>query len=140
VQYNAMRIISENSLKCFLADLRQVLGMFIGEFPEDIHFISIDSFYFYMNMAFPKKCREIGALMHVLEPYIPLVVSGRNMESILTAYEAGDFDRLLFMEESLMGRSKLIFLNSAMTLDSAHWEDMVRICCQIRAQRVFGIV
>jgi len=133
-----MRIISENSLRCFLADLRHILAMFIGELPEDIHFISIDSFYFYMNLAFPKKTREIAALMNVLEPYIPLVVSQNAMEGILCAYEEGDYARLLSIEENLAGRSKLSFIHSALNMKNDNWADMVKICCQIRAQRVYG--
>lgn len=129
-----MRKISENSLRCFLADLRHVLGQFIDEIPSDIHFISVGTFYFYMHMAFPNRCREIRALMGIVEPFIPIVLSGRNLQSIIIAHESGSDARLIGVEESLIERSKLIFLKNAMILNKHEWEEMVNICCEIRRQ------
>jgi len=133
-----MRIISEPSLICFLWDLRQALGSFEKEMPEGIDFISIDSFFYYLNLAYPVKCREICALMAILEPFIPTFISEKNLLGLLAAYVAGDATRLDHLEQNLMHRSKLIFIKSAILDNDAHWENMVSICCKIREKRKDG--
>lgn len=129
-----MRMISENSLRCFLADLRHVLGMFAYEMPDNIHFINVGTFYFYMHKAFPNRCREIRALMGIVEPFIPIVINSRNLQSIVEAHELGNNNHLLYVEESLTQRSKMIFLNHALNANKMDWDEMVDICCAIRRQ------
>jgi hypothetical protein len=118
-----------------LWDLRQGLGFFEGELPDGIDFISADSFFYYLNLAYPVKCREIGALMAILEPFIPTFISEKNLLGLLAAYVAGDYDRLINLEQSLMRRSKLIFIKSAISDNEDNWEHMVSICCKIREKR-----
>ena len=130
-----MRIISEPSLICFLWDLRRVLGFFDGELPENIDFINVDSFFYYLNLAYPARCREIGTLMAILEPFIPTFISEKNLLGLLAAYVAGDLNRLTHLEQNLMHRSKLIFIKSAISDDNDNWENMVSICCKIREKR-----
>jgi len=130
-----MRIISEPSLICFLWDLRRVLGAFDGELPENIDFINVDSFFYYLNLAEPVKGREIGTLMAILEPFIPTFISEKNLLGLLAAYVAGDYNRLTHLEQNLMHRSKLIFIKSAISDDNDNWENMVAICCKIREKR-----
>jgi len=115
------------------------LALFIGELPEDIDFINLESFYFYMSLSFPNKAREIGALMNLIEPYIPVIVSQRSLESILDAYMEGDFKRLTQLESGVASRSKLTFLDAAMNSDAHNWEEMVELCCYIRSHRIYGI-
>ena len=134
-----MRIISESSLICFLWDLRRALAPFRGEMPGDIYFINADSFYFYLRRTFPGKHQEIGGLMGVLEPFIPVIVSERNLLSLLAAYAGGSTDRLAQVEQAMADRSRVLFINSAMTADNDHWENMIGICCQVRQQRLARI-
>jgi hypothetical protein len=135
-QNKQMRIISETSLICFLWDLRRILSYFDGELPENIDFISLDSFYFYLSLAYPAKSREIGALMGIVEPFIPIIVSQKNIENIITAYILGDFERLYNLEQMLIGRSKLQFINAAITCSKENWDNMVDICCFIRSNKL----
>ena len=130
-----MKIISEASLLCFLLDLRAALEFFKGEMPKNIDFINVDSFYFYLNLAFPSKYAEISGLMDVLEPFVPVIISEKNLMSLLGFYAAGEMEPILNLEESLMNRSKLLFLNSAMTAENGHWENIMAVCCKIRRQR-----
>ncbi|MDR2166694.1 MAG: hypothetical protein LBE35_02430 [Clostridiales bacterium] len=129
-----MRRISEISLICFLWDLRRILVLFENEMPSDIDFISVESFYFYMSLASPAKSREIAALMGIVEPFIPIIISQKNLENILDAYFLGDFARLSRLEQVLIDRSKLLFINAAITADNAGWNEMVEACCDIRSQ------
>ncbi|MCL2575736.1 MAG: hypothetical protein FWE33_04815 [Defluviitaleaceae bacterium] len=127
-----MRILTENGLKCFLDDLRNELAFLKNELPKDIHFISADSFYFYLNLAYPIKCQQVMGLMTVLEPYIPLVVSEKGLNTLMNAYAQNDLNRLTDVEQSLAARSKLLFLNSAITTDEDNWSNVVDVCCALR--------
>ncbi|MCL2854948.1 MAG: hypothetical protein FWE21_04950 [Defluviitaleaceae bacterium] len=131
-----MKIISEASLNCFLQDLRHALAPFKGQMPENIHFINMDSFYFYLGMAYPCKRQEIGSLMWVLEPFIPVIISERNLLALLAAYASGDMTNLSRLEASLSDRSRLSFIQTAITADCTHWQNIMGICRQIHNQRL----
>jgi len=129
-------MISEPSLVCFLGDLRNALWDFRNEMPEGIHFINMDSFYFYVNMAFPSKRQEIGGLMNILEPFIPVMVSECNLMSLLAAYASGDMANLARLEQSLIDRSHLSFIQTAISADCTHWDSIVTTCRKVHKQRL----
>jgi len=127
-----MKIISDRSLVCFLHDLRLLLLRYKGQLPRYVHFINIDSFYFYMQMGYPAQCEELTGLMEIIEPYIPMIVSPQNLDDVVYAYEQGDLDELASLEENYMGRSKFIFMNSVMAANNEDWENILAICRKIR--------
>ncbi|MCL2236552.1 MAG: hypothetical protein FWB98_08970 [Defluviitaleaceae bacterium] len=131
-----MMMISEPSLVCFLEDLRNTMADFRGEMPKGIHFINIESFYFYVNSAYPAKRQEIGGLMGVLEPFIPVTVSEYNLMSLLAAYASGDMQSLARLEQGLIDRSRLLFLQAAISSSNSHWQHVINTCCQVRMQRM----
>ena len=126
------KIISDRSLLCFMEDLRQLLVYFKNQMPEYISFINIESFYYYMRLAYPQKYKEMTGLMDILEPYIPLIISPRNLEEVIDAYEQGNSLELEKLEANFLGRSKFIFMNSVMTADQEDWGNIVTICRRIR--------
>ena len=126
------KIISDRSLLCFMEDLRQLLVYFKNQMPEYISFINIESFYYYMRLAYPQKYKEMTGLMDILEPYIPLIISPRNLEEVVDAYEQGNSLELAKLEADFLGRSKFIFMNSVMTADQEDWDNIVAICRRIR--------
>lgn len=126
------RIISDRSLVCFMEDLRQLLVYFKNQMPEYVNFINIESFYYYMRLAYPQKYKELTALMDILEPYIPLIISPRNLEEVVFAYEQGNLQELAKLEANFLGRSKFIFMNSVMTANQEDWENIMAICRRIR--------
>lgn len=127
-----MKIISDKSLICFLHDLRRLLVNFQSHMPEYIHFINTESLYFYMKLGFPQKSQELESLMDIIDPYIPLIISPKNLQEAMTTYEQGNIDRLSALTESYANRSKFIFISSVMKTQNADWESMVAICRQIR--------
>ena len=133
-QNNPMRIISEPSLKCFLWDLRRMLTLFSAEMPQDIDFINTDSFYFYMHQTNPVKSREAQALMGIVEPFIPIIISQKSLDEFVVTYLSGDFERLTSLEQRIASRSKQLFINSAMTSTNNDWESMIDTCCVVRQQ------
>ena len=126
------KIISDQSLICFLEDMRRLLVYFKEQMPEYIHFINIESFYYYMRLAYPKKYKELAALVDIIEPYIPLIISPRNLEEVIFAYEQGNSHDLAQLEADFLNRSKFIFMNSVMTAQQPDWENIVAICRKIR--------
>ena len=131
-----MRTISDRSLICFLHDLRLLLLRYKSQLPRYVHFINIDSFYFYLQLGYPAQCHELSGLMDIIEPYIPMIVSPQNLEDVFFAYEQGDLEELANLEENYMGRSKFIFLNSVMAADDEDWENILAICRKIRTMKV----
>jgi len=131
-----LMIISESSLVCFLEDLRNTMADFRDEIPKGIHFINVESLYFYIHSAFPAKRQEIGGLMMVLEPFIPVTVSEYNLMSLLAAYASGDMEALARLEQGLINRSRLLFLQTAISADNSNWEHVVNSCRQVRMQRM----
>lgn len=129
-------MISESSLVCFLDDLRNALCDFREEMPKGIHFINMDSFYFYVNLAFPVKRQEIGGLMGILGPFIPVIVSEINLMSLLAAYASGDMAGLARLEESLIERSQLSFIQTAIYADCHNWGSLVNTCRKVHRQRL----
>jgi len=115
-----------------MEDLRQLLVYFKNQMPEYISFINIESFYYYMRLAYPQKYKEMTGLMDILEPYIPLIISPRNLEEVVDAYEQGNSLELAKLEADFLGRSKFIFMNSVMTADQEDWGNIVAICRRIR--------
>ena len=126
------KIISDRSLVCFMEDLRQLLCYFKNQMPDYISFINIESFYYYMRLAYPQKYKELTALMDILEAYIPLIISPRNLEEVVFAYEQGNAHELAKLEADFLDRSKFIFMNSVMTADQEDWGNIVAICRRIR--------
>ena len=126
------KIISDRSMICFMEDLRQLLVYFKNQMPEYISFINIESFYYYMRLAYPQKYKELAALMDILEPFIPLIISPRNLEEVIFAYEQGNSHELAKLEADFLNRSKFIFMNSVMTADEEDWGNIVSICRRIR--------
>ena len=126
------KIISDRSLICFMEDLRRLLVFFRNQMPEYISFINIESFYYYMRLAYTQKYKELTGLMDILEPYIPLIISPRNLEEVVFAYEQGNSHELAKLEADFLNRSKFIFMNSVMTADQEDWENIVAICRRIR--------
>jgi len=129
-----MRILSEPTLKCFLDDLRIATAFLRNQMPKDIHFISADSFYFYLGLAFPEKTAQIRSLMGVLEPYVPLILSEHALFCLFDAYAENDIAGLITLQQNLDTRSKLLFINSAIEADDEQWQDVVAVCCAIRRQ------
>jgi hypothetical protein len=115
-----------------MEDLRQLLVYFKNQMPEYVNFINIESFYYYMRLAYPQKYKELTALMDILEPYIPLIISPRNLEEVVFAYEQGNLQELAKLEANFLGRSKFIFMNSVMTANQEDWENIMAICRRIR--------
>ncbi|MCL2573587.1 MAG: hypothetical protein FWE34_03420 [Defluviitaleaceae bacterium] len=115
-----------------MEDLRQILVFFKNQMPEHMHFINIESFYYYMRLAYPQKYKELTALIDIIEPYIPLIISPRNLEEVIFAYEYGDSHELARLEADFLGRSKFIFMNSVMAADEEDWENISAICRRIR--------
>lgn len=128
-----MRMISDRSLVCFLHDLRRLLVYFKSQLPQYVDFINMESFYYYMRLGFPRKAAELAALMEIIEPFIPMIITSQNLEEVIDAYEQGNLAALDTMEESLMSRSKFIFLNSVMRAKGDDWENLLSICRRIRA-------
>jgi len=128
-----MKIISEQSLTCFLHDLRSILAFFKGHMPHNIKFINVESFYFYMRLGFPNKFKEMRGLMDIVEPYIPLVISQKNLEDVVFAYEQGNLTELAEMEDFFSKRSKLVFINSVMEANEVDFSNIVSICRRIRS-------
>jgi len=126
------KIISDRTLVCFMEDLRQLLVYFKNQMPEHIYFINVESFYFYMRVAYPQKFKQLAALMDIIEPFIPLVISPQNLEEVIYAYEEGDSKGLAQLEEIFLDRSKFIFMNSIMTAQETDWQHIVSICRRIR--------
>ena len=126
------KIISDRSLVCFMEDLRQLLVFFKNQMPDFISFINIESFYYYMRLAYPQKYKELSGLMDIIEPYIPLIISPHNLEEVIFAYENGNSQELAKLEADFLGRSKFIFMNSVMTADQEDWGNIVAICRRIR--------
>ena len=126
------KIISDRSLLCFMEDLRQLLVYFKNQMPEYISFINIESFYYYMRLAYTQKYKELAALMDILEPFIPLIISPSNLEEVMFAYEQGNSRELAKLEANFLNRSKFIFMNSVMTADQEDWQNIVAICRKIR--------
>jgi len=126
------KIISDRSLICFMEDLRQLLVYFKNQMPEYIYFINVESFYYYMRAAYPQKFKELAALMDIIEPFIPLVISPQNLEEVIFAYEEGNSQELAHLEEIFLDRSKFIFMNSVMAGCDTDWENIVAICRRIR--------
>lgn len=126
-----MKMISDRSLVCFLHDLRQLLVYFKSQLPEYVDFINIESFYFYMRLGFPRKSKELAALMDIIEPFIPMIISPKNLEEVVIAYEQGNPEQLAALEKSFMGRSKFIFMNTVMEAEGADWENILSICLKI---------
>ncbi|MCL2753878.1 MAG: hypothetical protein FWE44_07005 [Defluviitaleaceae bacterium] len=129
-----MRILSEPSLKCFLYDLRNAASFLRSQLPKNIHFINADSFYFYLNLAYPQKSAQIRVLMSVLEPYVPLILSEASLYSLFDAYSLGDMPQLLVLQQNLDARSKLLFINSAIDATEEHWQSIMDTCLAIRKQ------
>jgi len=115
-----------------MEDFRQLLTYFKNQMPDYISFINIESFYYYMRLAYPQKYKELAALMDIIEPYIPLIISPRNLEEVVEAYESGNAHKLAKLEADFLGRSKFIFMNSVMTADDEDWGNIVAICRRIR--------
>ena len=118
-----------------MEDFRRLLVCFKSQMPAYIHFINIESFYFYMSLAYPKKYKELTALMDVIEPFMPLIVSSKNMGDVILAYEQGDDDKMTKLEKGLASRSKFIFMNTAMAVQDADWKNIVAICRKIREMK-----
>ena len=135
-----MKIISDRSLVCFLHDLRLLLLRYKGQLPEYVDFINIDSFYFYMHLGYPEQCKELADLMDIIGPYIPMIISPKNLDDVFAAYESGNAEELANLEENYMGRSKFIFMNSVMAADGEDWENILSICRKIRAIKMHEIV
>jgi len=115
-----------------MEDLRQLLVYFKNQMPDYINFINIESFYYYMRLAYPQKYNEMAALMDIMEPFIPLIISPRNLEEVIFAYEQGNSHELAQLEADFLSRSKFIFMNSVMTADQEDWGNIVAICRRIR--------
>jgi len=128
-------MISDRSLVCFLHDLRRLLAYFAGQLPEHVDFINMESFCFYMRLGFPRKSGEMAALMEIIEPFIPMIISPANFEEVMFAYEQGNLGELAELEENFMSRSKFIFINSIMKAKGDDWEDIVAICRKIREMK-----
>ena len=127
-----MKIISDRSLVCFLSDLRGLLLYFKGQIPYNMFFISLDSFYFYMRLAFPRQSRELANLMEIIEPFVPLIISPQNLEDVMAAYDNGQTEELAALEAMLAQRSRFVFVNSVMQANMPDWENIIGICRQIR--------
>jgi len=128
-----MRIISEASLRCFLWDVRRLLTMFAAHIPHDIHFISPDGFYDYIGHVHADKAHEVAAIISIITPYIPIVMTIKNAQDVMDAYFAGDASHFAHLERKLVNRSIIIFITLTMAANNAEWERVVDICCDNRA-------
>ena len=125
-------MLSEVSLLCFLADLRMYLACFEGSMPEDISFINLESFFFYFRNILQVECGQISTIMGIIAPYIPVIVSKKSFGNLMSSYMEGDLRKLEALEQSLVERSKMFFINCAMRKSDEEWENVLDICCQIR--------
>jgi len=130
-----LRIISENSLICFLSDLRLLLISAKKNTPQNIVYINLSSFYFYFDLAYPDMCNAIKELMAIIDPYIPLIISQSNLDEILIAREMGDLARMICLQDNYKTRSEYVFINSIMQANESDWEAIIEICKRIRELR-----
>jgi len=100
--------------------------------PDYVDFINIESFYFYMRLAYPKKYKELMALMDILEPFMPLIIPPKNLDEVIFVFEQGDAEEMVQLEESFVDRSKFIFINTVMMVRESDWQNIVAICRRIR--------
>lgn len=126
------KMISQESLVCFMEDLQGLLLYFKKYIPCNLHFINIASIYSFMNMQNPEKFARLEGIMEVLEPFIPLIVSPKNLEEVVNAYEGGDSGEFAELEEGFLLRSQFVFINSIMAATDRDWENIVDICMKIR--------
>ena len=125
-------MLSEVSLLCFLADLRLYLACFEGHMPEGLSFINISSFFLYFRDVLPMRCNQVQALLTVLSPYIPIILSQKSFGSLVSSYMEGDHRELDEMERRLIERSQIFFVKSALKKTDEDWQSLLDICCQIR--------
>lgn len=134
------KIISDSSLICRLEDLRYALT---NVKHNNIIFMNLESFYKHIAEFAKEKCdteKSIEELVNIIEPYIPLVVTDKNIEAFLNAAVDDNEDVLKQMENTFVQNSKIKFIQSVIGAQNAQqWHEIVDVCRTIRAYKEEGI-
>ena len=123
-----------------MEDLRLLLGYFGERLPTGVEFINIQGLLSYLRTINLHKVLMLEDLVEILEPYIPMVISEKDLQKLFLAQREGNISRLTELEGEFVARSKFIFLNSAL-LASAYaedtdWENIKRVCRKIRSMKI----
>jgi len=124
-------ITDEELLRC-LDGIRRAMRRFAAPRLRNVTFLNLESFLY-------DRAAERGELMPLLrmvEPYIPLAVSCANIEQLLDAARTGDEQAIVDMENVLVSRAKVKFLNAVYAAQTPEaWAAIVTVCQTIRGYK-----
>jgi len=127
-----LRLISDRSLCCFLEDLRSSLDYYKENAQENLVFINIDGFFWYMKTLSPGVAANTHELMETLTPFIPMIITEENLGDLLRAAEDAS-PSLAQIELDYLNKSKLKFIYTILSADSwEEWDRIRNICRTIR--------
>jgi len=129
--------LTESGLMEKLEDIRGLIGEIKNYDISNVVFINVESFLsFICDKLESYRLRE---LLNDVEPYIPLIVSGDNLALYIEASFAQDISAVKSLESAFIHNSMALFISSVYNAgDGGAWDDIKRICAQIRDYKSSG--
>jgi len=129
-------ILTEEELTNTLLDLKQALSIFKAPELHNITFINLNSLLRHADVSAGTSAAphdNLTALLERISPYIPLAITGKNIEAFMAAALQNDEQELRKLESAFVHDSKIKFINSAFTArTAAEWDEIFSICRTIR--------